>query len=538
MSKFNYSNYVSKTTSQRSPILGREKEMIRNNAGGYGFKVDEWDVLKRFILLGTEGGTFYVGEIELTEQACKQCVSLIKENGKKVVDVILELSPSGRAPKNETSVFLLALCFKYGNNDCKEHAKNNFNKIIRTGTDLFQFVSIIKKCRGFGRSLRSAISNWYKQPKIEYQVCKYQSRKGWKHQDIFRLAHIKPSSEKNEELFRWLCNKVNYKELDKPNKLVFPWVINRLSKISHDNTYNEKEKDEYVIKVIDEYNPTWEMIPRELYSKKIWEHLLPNMNFKALCRYLSLFSSNGVFSSNENIDIACSILENEQKIKGSLIHPIVLLNTLKCYTLGRGEKLSWSVIPEIRDSLNVAFQKSFYSIEPMNKKILIGLDVSGSMDINDCFGFKNLNCRETSAALSLFWKKTEKRNCYIKGFSDKFIDLSISQNDNLEYVLKTISDLPFGGTDCAIPIQYAISNNLFVDSFICITDNETWRGKREHVVESLNRYRNLINNKAKFLVMSMAYSAHSIADPKDKGMLDTVGIDASVPKIASDFILN
>ena len=38
------------------------------------------------------------------------------------------------------------------------------------------------------------------------------------------------------------------------------------------------------------------------------------------------------------------------------------------------------------------------------------------------------------------------------------------------------SGLPFGGTDCALPIKYAIDNGIEVDTFLVITDNETWGG--------------------------------------------------------------
>ena len=32
--------------------------MVENNAGGFVFKLDEWKQLERFLILGSEGGTF------------------------------------------------------------------------------------------------------------------------------------------------------------------------------------------------------------------------------------------------------------------------------------------------------------------------------------------------------------------------------------------------------------------------------------------------------------------------------------------------
>lgn len=48
--------------AQIRPLPGQ----IRNNTGGYSHGLDEWARLDRFLLLGSEGGTYYVGERALT----------------------------------------------------------------------------------------------------------------------------------------------------------------------------------------------------------------------------------------------------------------------------------------------------------------------------------------------------------------------------------------------------------------------------------------------------------------------------------------
>ena len=51
-------------TPQGLPIPGRD--MVENNAGGFVFKLDEWKQLERFLILGSEGGTYYVSA-EITD---------------------------------------------------------------------------------------------------------------------------------------------------------------------------------------------------------------------------------------------------------------------------------------------------------------------------------------------------------------------------------------------------------------------------------------------------------------------------------------
>ena len=53
-----------KKTPQSKPIPGRE--MVKNAAGGFVFKADSWTRMERFLILGSEGNTYYVGERELT----------------------------------------------------------------------------------------------------------------------------------------------------------------------------------------------------------------------------------------------------------------------------------------------------------------------------------------------------------------------------------------------------------------------------------------------------------------------------------------
>ena len=58
---FDFSQHVSTrlrrlVTPQAEPILGSTQ--LPNSAGGYAWAVDRWTRLDRFLVLGTEGGTY------------------------------------------------------------------------------------------------------------------------------------------------------------------------------------------------------------------------------------------------------------------------------------------------------------------------------------------------------------------------------------------------------------------------------------------------------------------------------------------------
>ena len=64
-----YTNISNRKTPQSEPIIG--ENMIKNNAGGYVYELDKFEQLNRFLIIGTEGGTYYVGEGKLTKDNAK-----------------------------------------------------------------------------------------------------------------------------------------------------------------------------------------------------------------------------------------------------------------------------------------------------------------------------------------------------------------------------------------------------------------------------------------------------------------------------------
>jgi len=76
--------------------------------------------------------------------------------------------------------------------------------------------------------------------------------------------------------------------------------------------------------------------------------------------------------------------------------------------------------------------------------------------------------------------------------------------------VRTVSDLPFGGTDCALPM-------------------------RIHPVQALRAYRRASGIEARLVVVGMVSNGFSIADPADPELLDVVGFDTATPQLISDF---
>ena len=117
---------------------------------------------------------------------------------------------------------------------------------------------------------------------------------------------------------------------------------------------------------------------------------------------------------------------------------------------------------------------------------------------------------------------------------DGLTPLAISPRQRLDDAVKAVSDLPFGGTDCALPMLYAQAKEKEIDTFVIYTDSETWAGD-VHPVQALARLPPGVGHRARLVVVGMVSNGFSIADPNDPGMLDVVGFDTATPQLISDF---
>jgi len=132
---------MGKNANTSTPQTQKAREdQVLNSAGGYVFATSDWERLTRFLVLGSEGGTYYVSEKKLTRDNANNIVKLIKSDYKRVVDTVVKISDEGRAPKNDPALFVLALVASSEDAEARKYALQNLNKVARIGTHLFTFV--------------------------------------------------------------------------------------------------------------------------------------------------------------------------------------------------------------------------------------------------------------------------------------------------------------------------------------------------------------------------------------------------------------
>jgi 60 kDa SS-A/Ro ribonucleoprotein len=521
-------------TPQSKPIPGREADMSMNNAGGFTFVLDQWSILDRFLMIGSEGGNYYVTQKDVTKQSFENTLKCIASDGLRVIARAVEYSTNGRAPKNDPALVALALAAAKGSPEVQAAAYEALPKVARIGTHLFTFVGILNALGKWNSAAKRGMAKWYTERKIEklaVQLLKYQSRNGWSHRDVLRLAHVKPTNEVQANLFKYVVKGGEALEKGSP----IPQLVVDFEYLKAATSANE------VIRLIEgNKDISWELVPTHfLKDKDVLSTLLPTMGLTAMIRQLGKYTAAGVIAPlSAGSKLVIAKLQDIEALKGARVHPLTLLQAIKQYSKGAGEKgsLSWTPDQRVVDALNDAFYASFSNVQDTGAGILMGVDCSGSMFGAMVNGSPNLSAAEVAGVMALAIVKNQS-NYWIGGFNTKMSELKISPSMRLDAVLSIMRSFSWGGTDCAQPMLHAMSNGMTnVDMFVTITDNETWAGSIQPV-QALRNYRKKHVATAKCVVIGTSQSEFTIADPKDAGMLDIAGFDSAAPQIIADFAL-
>jgi 60 kDa SS-A/Ro ribonucleoprotein len=516
----NYSSALTGRTQQQ-PIFGRT-DMVKNAAGGFSFEITPQERLERFILIGSEGGTYHIGEQELTEANATSIVAYIKTNGLKVVETVTNFLTNNRAPKTDAGLFVLALASTYGNEETKKAAYSAISQVCKTSTHLFTFLANVQNLRKWSRGLRGGVAKFYTSrtaDQVAYQMVKYRDRAGFTHKDALRLSHPQTVESNLNSLFAYAVGKKTATDI---GGLVG----------AYERAKEAEEKE--LLGLIKEYGLTWEMIPNEkLNSQKVLSALLDKMPLTALIKNLNRFSYNGMTdSNNDTVKTIVGKLTNEEAVKKAGIHPLNVINYMFAYKGGHGIKgnKSWSPNQNIVDALADTYEMALKAITPTGKSILVAVDVSPSMSapVNGM----NLNAMQIANVLGLTLIKSEK-NAELVCFDTKVVKPTFGRRNSVDEVVNMRAN--GSGTDCAQAFVHALKTKTKYDAIIILTDNETWSGPK-HGLELLNQYRKEINRDVKVVELAMVANPTTNLPVDEKNVLRVVGFDASVMEVINTFL--
>lgn len=535
MAKNVYNTYSTRTTPQSEPVPGYD--MVKNKAGGYAFRADDWTRLRRFLVIGSDAGTYYTSPRKLTAENAEVVLRCIQEDGWRTVSQIVEVSERGLAPSNTPALFALALAISVGDEATRDTARNAVPLVCRIPTHLNNFIEFVQQFRGWGRLLRRTVADWYTSKDVDdlaYAMVKYRQRDGWTHADLIRLSHPKAKNDAQNLLFKWALGKEVIKES----------FIDDLGIVGqYIDLCNAKELQD-VLRILRTSRLPWEAVPSDwLKRSEIWEVLIETMPPTALLRNLNRFASLGMTQSNmsDATKLIADRMTDVDMLRRSRLHPMKILTALRVYQNGQGllGNMSWIPNQRVADSLDEAFYLSFGNVKPTGQKLLVAVDESGSMT-KRVAGSIPMSCYEAGMAMALVMARTEP-NVDLIGFDTSVHDMALSPKMRLTEAM--MRGAHGGGTDCSLPFAYALGQSVTYDDVIIFSDNESWHGD-VHLFQIANQYRTGRNSQTRLISMQAAANDTSLLNPYYSGDkvsstsldLEVVGLDAAAPELINAFI--
>ncbi|KAI8518517.1 60 kDa SS-A/Ro ribonucleoprotein [Branchiostoma belcheri] len=528
--------------------MAEQNDASNDSAASGGCSVTDLQRARRFLCMGTESGTYTLDEkIKLGRENAESLVRLIHDGrGEEVVEEIGKFSREGKAVKEQPVIFALALCARESEVKTKQAAYKALSKVCQTPIQLFAFINYAEtlsgQSTGWGRAQRRAVQAWYNQQEprqLAYLVTKYKHREGWTHKDLLRLCHLKPTNQGVAVVIRYIVKGFESAEKEFDKEDAPDDVKNVLTFLRAVEDVKNMRDESAVAGLVEQHRLAREHIPTQLLkSKEVWRSLLQDMPMTSLLRYLGKLSTIGLLAPlNDQSQLVCERLTDEEQLKKALVHPLSLLTALKQYERGRGDKgkQHWAPDPQIMEALNTAFYNSFKNVEPTNKRILLALDCGRSMAFSGVNGSSGLTAAMAAGTMAMCVARTEP-GCHVFGFTDQLVQLNITGDMRLDQILQIVGATPKGRTDCVLPILYAKDNNIPVDMFLYLTDNKTGTGDIRPS-DALKQYRAAMNIDAKLCVCAMSSNSFSLADPEDAGMLDIIGLDSQAPTVIRNFAL-
>lgn len=520
--------------------------MVRNAAGGYTFAKDVWTRLADFIILGTEGGTYYADERKHTYSNIASVREALAADGVRAVRLAVEISTArpARAPKNFPALYVVAAALATGDLDTRREAADALPLVARTTDHLAHFFGYFKSMSGGGGAksspvIRRAWTNWFTSSppdRVAYQILKGRQRKtgdgeAFTPGDLLRLARPTPRNEVEDALFGLAAGKRSPMDVS--------------GSLSNAKAFYEAQLADTpakAVRAVLAYHVPWEFLPDAVMkSPDVWEALIPHLGITALIRNLARMTTLDVLGPFRPAnDQVFRRLTDQSQLHSGRVHPFDLMLALRVYQSGsaqpnaRAPLRTWTPVPQIVAALNEAYALSFGVVDQVPGNLVVAVDKSGSMSYPVVHGGSVLGSNfHVGSAIAQILTRTWSGQTWPVDFDTSVQPSQLYPTMPLSQVFQLRHN--GGATDVAAPISWALHNRIHTDGFVILTDNETWAGER-HATRVLEEYRRKVNPAARVVVVSMAATGHSVGDPRDPGVLNIAGFDSAILSLVAGFV--
>jgi 60 kDa SS-A/Ro ribonucleoprotein len=479
---------------------------------------------KRFLWTGSEAGVYQAsGDAAALDFGPSKNSGLVKTMqalGGEAVDVILS-TPQARP---EAAFFALAVAAspRFATREVNAGALAALPLVARKAHHITAFTDAAAKTRGWGRGLRSAVSNWYAaQPAnlLVSQILRRPSRNLKTHRSLLRLAHPKANTAEQNALYQWI-SEGSLGHLGTPD-------IRSASLRQAEGFERARDASSAgeLVQIIEDYRLGPAHVPLRWHGQRaVWEAMFDHLSYRQLLRHLPAMTASGLLTRQSEFGaLAVARIADRGRIRAASVHPLRIAEAMKYYR-GQGKGVVESVFDALDEALHLAAAETAASSVEAGSRILVAVDGTASMQGATVCGMAQVPAALAAGAMLLGFPVHPQLPAVVF-HREVAREIEPVRNRRLPDILNQVRCTP-SRSDASAPVEYAIRNRLKVDAFVILTDRQS---STVGLAQSLLRYREASGcADAKVVLVQMASRDVPGWQPAP-GAIAFAGLDAHAP---------
>lgn len=486
--------------------------------GTPAYKLGDRHALAQFAATGTMASTYYA----TAEEQLDKVLDLAKNVDS---DFLLKTAVYSRKKSFMKDMPALLLAVVAARGDTGTDFRSAFVRVIDNGRMLRNFVQIIRSGKlgrtSFGTSVKKCIQR-YLESRTNEQLFKDSIGNDPSLADIIKMVHPAPSTETRNALYGYLLGK----EHSKKN---LPTIVKQFE------AFKKGEPGDRSVPEVD-----FRMLSSLNLTDSEWVEVGLQLPWQALRMNLNTLARHGVFKEAKVTKALATALRDPDAIKKARVFPYQLMMAYRATATAYGS----NVPPVIVDALQDALDISLDNVLELPGNVVVAVDVSGSMAQSVTGSGPNASkvTNVEVAALIAAALVRKNRQTVVLPFAANVKPTKVNSRDSVMTNAQTLASLIGGGTNCSAPLETVLTSRLPVDTFIFVSDNESWLDNRHspsgqnytNVMENWNQVKRL-NPNAKLVCIDISPNGHTQARER-KDVLNIGGFSDNVFEVLGAFV--
>lgn len=413
-----------------------------NEAGGMAYRRDRFELMAQLAITGCLNGVFYASAKTQLDELLKACAQV---DAAFIAKVAIYARKHGYM--KDTPAVLLAVLSVRDSRLFRE----TFNDVIDNARMLRSFVQVMRSGMVGRKSLGSApkqmVQQWIaaRDPEALFRDSVGQSPSM---ADVIRMVHPRPKSDQQAAVFAYLTGRAGKRDLLPPlAKQYLAFKEGKSAKLP---------------------GVPFQMLTALNLSSHDWKRIAMNAKWQMTRMNLNTFERHGLFESAKLTTQVARRLANPALVSRAKVFPYQLMVAAK--------QLDAKIPASIRAALEKAMQVALENVPKLDARIVIAIDVSGSMH-SPATGWRKgstsvVRCVDV-AALFACAVAARNRQTKVLAFDTNVYRFEIGSQGVIDAAAR-LARHGGGGTNCGLPLAMLNKQRARADLVVYFSDNESW----------------------------------------------------------------